>query len=107
MSSTVNALHFWPVAMMEAKHRGANQAQLDALTALRKVTENGTYDLGLFAELRVEMVEDILAVHVQQCQDMQLVVNGKWLLMAIEDDGYTVLTGSSLAHPRAGRPGQL
>jgi len=97
VSTTVNHLHFWPVLNMEARHLGASAAQLEAISKLHVAVEDRSFLGNVFNELDVKLVEGILAVTVRECgDDMQEVVNGKWFTLAIEEDGYLVLTGSEV-----------
>lgn len=97
MSVTVNHLHFWPVLNAEAKRLNATAPQLAAIERLHTTVEDKSFLGNVFNELDVKLVEGILAITVRECgDDLQEVINGKWFTLAIEEDGYLVLTGSEV-----------
>lgn len=105
MSAIVNHLHFWSILDMEAKRHSATPAQLEAIKKLHETIQDRSFAGSVFNELTVSKVEDILAITVRECgDDLQLVVDGKWFTLAIEGDGYLVLTGSEVSHARTGYP---
>ena len=106
MSATVNCDYLWPILEMEAKHVNANAAQLEAIDWMKSlVSHRDDLNPMRFADLQVVMVEDILSITITECSDtLQPIINGHFMRLAIEEDGYTVLTGSNLPTPVTGRP---
>lgn len=105
MNTIVNYMHFWPVLNDEIKQLNATEAQREAIRKLQEAVKGLSFAGVVFSDLEVKRVEDMLAITVRECgEDLQLVVNGKWFTLAVEEDGYLVLTSSEDKMVKTGYP---
>lgn len=96
MSTIVNSVHLWRVLPIEAAALQATQAQMASIAYLEHCSTLVEVKTSTFTTLDIEMVEGILSIRLEELDDrFNRVVNGKWLQLAIEEDGYLVLTGDS------------
>ena len=101
----VNVRHFWPALEAGAHANSATPAQIAAIRALEKLVKDRVVNFSTFAETTTVMIEGILSITARECGDnMKLIANGAWFRLAIEEDGYTVLTGSTIPVPLSGNP---
>lgn len=103
MKGAINVLYFWSTLKAEVADIDCTMEQRLAVNYLERTIQDAPVPNLHFVELGVKMVEDILVIYIAGlADDMQPIINGKWLQIAIEDDGYMVLTGSDIKVPVTG-----
>lgn len=95
--SIVNVEFFSAVVLEAAVQLKVTELQLGAVELLERLVHGPA---NTFASLSVDMTEDILVIHVEEVAgDLQVVHGGLWFKLAIEPDGYCVLTTSKSKVP--------
>ena len=96
---------FWEVLSYQIDGGSYTDGQREAVSYMRNLVSDVDVMPGLFVGLNIETVEDMLVITVTEADDrMQVIANGLWFRVAIEADGYIVLTGDDIPVPVTGRP---
>lgn len=99
----INAGIIWDVLNSEAHALHCNENQHASLRYLRSLV--GLMEGDSFAHLKVEKVEDMLSFMLQEVDSsLEIIANGTWMRVTIEEDGYIVLTGSHFDAPVTTQP---
>ena len=103
--SIVNGLCIWDLMKMEVNILKPTNEQYAAVTYLHGLVHDLEVSMTTFAELDVRRVVDTISISLREVSnDFKYVVNGAWLRLAIEEDGYIVLTGSNFKVPVTSYP---
>jgi len=103
----VNVQHFWRCVTNEALSLLATAGQQWSIMYLETISGTSARMIpeSAFVELEVKMIEGILSIRATECDDrLQPVINGVFMQLAIEEDGYIVLTSSKNPKPVTFQP---
>lgn len=103
--NVVNALCVWDLIKMEVNLLKPTNEQYGAVKYLHGLVADMEVSMSNFAALDVQRVVDTISISLREVSsDFKYVVNGEWLRLAIEEDGYIVLTGSHFKVPVTSYP---